>query len=210
MRDKLTQPASRVALTVMGHAAVDLAAAPGLLFGLALILGLGFGLARHAAGGDEPAGIIKGSIDQAAQNPWDPAGGLWLTLMPVSTLIPTALHVPFLPASPLALIHVGKQRRRDQRRKLADDLKATDWDTPAADAGAEHYRSDLPTKVTRELVRGNAGIWAGAVLLFVLLLVLLVAAMALLFGEPGFAAWVAYAAHGGVWLAEAVGTLLGS
>ena len=199
-------PKRSMVLTICKHAAIDLAAAIGLLLVLALVLGFGFGAAEHGEIAEPQArGLpLSETIQAAAQHPWDignqlsaddpdyKPGGLWFTLMLVSTLIPTAIHFLFLLASPLALVQAGKQNRM----RLHAQLVPLSWDQMSPDE-----RDTLANQISRELVQRNALIWGPAAGLFCFLLGGLILAMIALVDQPWFAAVVAWFAEGGVNLA---------
>ncbi len=152
--------------TILKHASIDLAAAIGLLLVLAMVLGFGFGAAeRGQISGTEIRRLpFAQAITAAAKDPWGigAGGGLWFTLMLISTLVPTAIHFLFLLASPLALIQAGKQKRAG----LGVQLVPLSWDKLST---AE--RDALANLVSRELVqREQDGIWVLAAVLFALLI----------------------------------------
>jgi hypothetical protein len=193
-KELVRAPAGRsMAKAVAKHASIELAVAIGLLLTLAFILGLSFGAAGHGEiGGTQARGLrLAQTIADTAKNPWSigEGGGLWFTLMLVSTLIPTAIHFLFLLASPLALIQAGKQKREGLRVQLVP----LSWDVMSADE-----RSTLASQISRELVQRNLRIWVPAAMLFVLLIGGAVAAFAALVQEPWFAAVVAWFAQAGV------------
>jgi hypothetical protein len=65
------------------------------------------------------------TVQHAVRDPWGVQGGLWFSLMLVSTLVPTALHMLFLVASPVAAVQVGKSTA--ERRRLRAGLHPQIW-----------------------------------------------------------------------------------
>jgi len=170
----------RLVRTVAWHTAADLGLAVLLLLGLAFVLGLGFGIAEHGeigAAASRDLGLVA-TVRQAVADPWGVEGGLWFSLMLVSTLLPTALHLLFLMASPVAAIQAGKQRRMGLRVRLLP----LSWD-----AMKQEERQELATQISREVVQRNALIWGPAAAL----LVLVVGALAAGFGAVFQLSWFA-------------------
>jgi hypothetical protein len=101
------------ALTVIGHGALDLILSVALLAAMAFFLAFGFEaynrLAVAQRGEDLPVFFLGPFLANAANHPW--TEGLWLTVMLLSTLVPTALHMVALLASPLALVTLPTEKR---------------------------------------------------------------------------------------------------
>ena len=152
------------------HAAADLGGAALLLLALAFVLGLGFGMAEHGevgAAGSRDLALVA-TVQQAVAAPWSVDGGLWFSLMLVSTLVPTALHMLFLVASPVAAIRMGKATQ--ERRRLSAGLHPHFWRTCS-----EEGRQQLATQISRELVQRQVWVWAPAAALLVFVAGLLAA-----------------------------------
>ncbi len=100
-------------LAVIGHGVLDLLLAVALLDAMAFFLAFGFEAYNRIAilqrGQDLPVFDLGPFLTSAADHPW--TDGLWLTVMLVSTLLPTALHVVALLASPIALVTLPTQER---------------------------------------------------------------------------------------------------
>ena len=92
------------AVAVVAHGALDLILAVALLAAMAFFLAFGFEAYNRIAiaqrGEDLPVFALGPFLAAAADHPW--TDGLWLTVMLISTLVPTALHVVALLASPIA------------------------------------------------------------------------------------------------------------
>lgn len=114
-----TLTVGRLVWAMIWHIVFDLAAAVGLLCGLAFVIA--FAMQRisdwRGFGFD-----VAGEIATAAAHPF--GQGFWFTAMLFSTLIPTVLHFVMLAASPVML------RRPDaaERDRWAERLEAADFD----------------------------------------------------------------------------------
>ena len=102
---------------VVWHGGIDLVLALLMLGTFAFFLAFAFESYNQLASALGPAAYqLVPFIDAAALAPW--GQGLWLTVMLLSTLVPTALHGVMLLASPLALLFLATP----QRAGLADAL----------------------------------------------------------------------------------------
>jgi hypothetical protein len=109
------------AVTILGHGLLDFVLSAALLAAMAFLLAFGFeAYDQIAAAQGQHAFDLGPYLEAAADHPW--TDGLWLTVMLLSTLFPTALHVVVLLASPLALITLPTERRL----QLAGELET--WD----------------------------------------------------------------------------------
>jgi hypothetical protein len=109
---------------VIGHGTLDLVLAVALLAAMAFFLAFGFEsynrIAMLQQGAEHPAFVLAPFLANAADHPW--SGGLWLTVTLLSTLLPTALHMVALLASPIALVTLPSEKRL----ALATDLEGYD------------------------------------------------------------------------------------
>ena len=114
----------RRAIAVVGHGVLDLILAVALLAAMAFFLAFGFEAYNRIAiiqrGQDLPVFDLGPLLANAADHPW--TDGLWLTIMLISTLLPTGLHVVALLASPIALVTLPTEKRL----LLADELESYD------------------------------------------------------------------------------------
>ena len=166
---------------VLGHGLADLAAAVALLLLMAFALGLGFQVYNDLAimkGGTPPFDLPK-MIDAVALHPW--TEGFWVTMMLVTTLLPTIGHGVMLLGSPLGLMLIPDSKRL----ALAEDLDGY--------AMAGERRPSICRRAARWHVQERTVGWVlGGVLLG-----WLVARVGLVF-PLGLADWAAGAAHAGV------------
>lgn len=143
-------------LAILGHGVVDLVLAVLLLAAMAFLLAFGFeGYNQLAEAQGKAAFGLLPYLQVAADHPW--TDGLWLTVMLLSTLFPTALHIVALLASPIALITLPTAKRL----ALAGDL--------------DHYRAQpnrqagIQRRAGQWVARERHGALALAAGLFVLL-----------------------------------------
>jgi hypothetical protein len=188
----------RLAQTVAWHTVADLGVAVVLLLALAFVLGLGFGVAEHGRIVGDAAWRDLGlalTVQHAVRDPWGVQGGLWFSLMLVSTLVPTALHMLFLVASPVAAVQVGKSTA--ERRRLRAGLHPQIWQIQT-----EAERTELATQISRELVQRHIWVWAPAAALLVFVAGLLIAGIGAVFQLAWFAETVGSFACRGVDVAD--------
>jgi len=110
----------RKTLVLAVHMAADLIAAVALLYLLAMALPFMielFNLACRGFGLQEPL-QLRSFLAQAVQRPWP--NGIWVLVMLLSTLVPTALHAMVPVASPL-MVWLGSDRKR---QAIAAGLRA--------------------------------------------------------------------------------------
>ncbi|MEZ5936082.1 MAG: hypothetical protein R3F54_30105 [Alphaproteobacteria bacterium] len=178
--------------TLLWHTAADLLAALILLASMAFALSFGVEAYNQGLGAPDQTGLpsfdLRPYIEQAAAAPF--SDGLWLSTMLLSTLVPTALHLVLLLASPLILLFVPTE----QRIALANELGSYDR-LPKQQQEAIRQRAAL--YVARE--RPRAIIAAAA--LFGLLLTLLSALGALVY-QGDFASVIQQIAFLGIALAQ--------
>ncbi len=121
---------------VVGHGVLDLVLAVALLAAMAFFLAFGFEAYNRIAiiqrGQDLPVFDLGPFLANAADHPW--TDGLWLTVMLISTLVPTALHVVALLASPIALVTLPTEKRLAAGRR-ARDVRCAARAAPAASSG---------------------------------------------------------------------------
>jgi hypothetical protein len=120
------------AVTILGHGLLDFVLSAALLAAMAFLLAFGFeAYDQIAAAQGQRAFDLGPYLEAAADHPW--TDGLWLTVMLLSTLFPTALHVVVLLASPLArkgqpclapAAPIGDDGFRERRERIGDRPKA--------------------------------------------------------------------------------------
>ncbi len=184
----------RLASAALGHGIVDLVVATAMLLGMALSLAFGFELYNQfAALQDSPAFDLAKHIAEAAAAPF--TKGAWLSLMLLTTLVPTLLHLVVVLMSPLGVLFLS-----DRRERWAANLE--NWD-----ALDETTRSRTRREVANWLARGRFGLWVLALVLATVLFGGLLAAFRLVY-QGGFADLVAEAALTGVHLANELAGVL--
>lgn len=193
------QPAGstgRRAMTVAWHTLADLVAAVVLLAAMAYLLAVGFAGYNQVAIAlsDEGRGAfgLERFIERAAAAPW--TDGLWLTVMLVSTLVPTFLHLIMLLASPIALVALPTEKRL----ALAADLD-TYADQPERQAS-------IRRRAGKYVAREKHGALALATFLLVLLLAML-GWLVRLIHQGGLANYILEVARAGIWTARWVAGL---
>lgn len=191
---KVLEPARsfwRRLAALLGHGFADLAAAVALLLLMAFALGLGFQAYNDLAvsGGDKPPFDLPGMIAATAQHPW--REGFWLTLMLLTTLLPTFGHGIMLLGSPLGLMLIPDRKRLE----LADELELYN-------AATSDEQADIRYHAARWHVQERLASWVlGGTLFFWLLFRFWVLV------PIGLADWAAGSAKLGV---QAAGWLVGA
>lgn len=186
--------AMRLAGVALGHGVVDLVVATLMLLGMALTLAFGFEVYNQlAAWQGKPVFDVARHIAEAAAAPF--TEGAWLSLMLLTTLVPTLLHLVVVLMSPLGVLFIS-----DRRERWAVNLE--NWD-----ALDEATRSRTRRGVANWLARGRFGLWVLALVLATLLFGGLLAAFRLVH-QGGFADLVAEAALTGVHLANGLAGIL--
>jgi hypothetical protein len=181
----------RIGAVAFGHGVLDLAIAAVMLLGMAFLLAFGFEAYNQVSDWwGERAFDLEGYVDAAAAAPF--SDGAWLTLMLLTTLVPTFLHVVVVWMSPLGLLFLPTRRR-----EWADDLEC--WDKRN-----EATRSRTGRAVAAYVAHGRIWLWVVAGLLALGLFVLMAVAIAFLH-QGGFADYVAEAALTGIDLARWLG-----
>ncbi len=186
--------ALRLALVALRHGIFDLAIAAGMLLGMAFMLALGFEAYNQASlwqaslwqaslWQGEGAFDLEAYVEGAAAAPF--GEGAWLTLMLLTTLVPTFLHVAVVWMSPLGFVFLSAGRRR-----WATDLER--WDDLD-----EATRSRTRRAVAAYVAHDRIGLWLLAGLLSIAWFALMAVAIAFLH-QGGFAAYVAGAAYRGI------------
>jgi hypothetical protein len=179
------------AVTIAWHTLVDLMAAIVLLAAMAYMLAVGFAgynqVVIALSEGGRAAFELEPFIERAAAAPW--TDGLWLTIMLISTLVPTFLHLVMLLASPIAWAAVPTETRL----ALAEDLK-TYADQPDRQASIRRRAGQY---VAREK---HVAIMLATFSVVLLLAVL--AWLARLIHEGGLANYVLEVARAGIWTAH--------
>ena len=176
--------AVRLGVVALGHGVADLVIAAGMLLGMAFMLALGFeGYNQLSLLRGEGAFDLVPYVEGAAAEPF--GEGAWLTLMLLTTLVPTFLHVAVVWASPVGLVFVSARRRQ-----WADDLEQ--WDELD-----EATRSRTRRAVAFYVAHGRIGLWLVAGLLALGLFALMAGAVALVH-QGGFSDYVARAAYLGI------------
>jgi hypothetical protein len=186
-----TAPIGRRAWTVAWHASADLIAAVLLLLAMAYLLAFGFAAYDQVAIGLSYDGVgafdLDFYIERAAAAP--STDGLWLTIMLISTLVPTFLHMVMLLASPMALVALATEKRL----ALAADLD-TYADQPERQAS-------IRRRAGQYVAREKHGALALATFVVVLLLAVL-GWLVRLIHQGGLADYVLDVARGGIWTAR--------
>lgn len=196
LRNRLRRPHTgrEFAALVLRHGLYDFGLALGFFALLAILLAFAFESVDLLAAFKDID--VTQTIADAAENPF--TDGLWLTAMLLSTLLPTAFHLLFLVASPLALL----SRDREDREAWARDLQPAMFATLN-----DEQKFTLTTEVAEWQSKRHPARWAFAGMLTLGLFALagwlihLIATLAT--GEDrGFADLVAWVAGGGVWFAR--------
>ncbi len=163
------------AVAVVGHGLLDLGLAAALLAAMAFFLAFGFEAYNRIAiaqrGEDLPVFDLGPFLANAADHPW--TDGLWLTVMLISTLVPTALHMVALLASPIALVTLPTEKRL----ALAGELETYD-EQPERQASIQR-------RTGRYVARERHAALAVAAGLFILLTAGVFELINLLLGELG-------------------------
>jgi hypothetical protein len=161
------------AATIAGHGVLDLILAVALLAAMAFFLAFGFEAYNRMAiaqrGEDLPVFALEPFLANAADHPW--TEGLWLTVMLISTLVPTALHMVALLASPLALVTLPTEKRL----KLAAEIESYHLDP--------ERQASIQRRAGRYVARERHGALVLAAGLSVLLIAGLLALINLLLGR---------------------------
>lgn len=175
----------RLWLWSLVHGVADVVIAAGMLLAMAFMLALGFEAYNQVSLWRGPGGAfdLEAYVAGAAAAPF--TEGAWLTLMLLTTLVPTFLHVVVVWMSPLDLLFLSARRRQ-----WADDLDR--W----ADLD-EGGRSRTRRAVAAYIAHGRIGLWLLAGLLTLGLFALMAGAVALVH-QGGFADYVARAALLGI------------
>lgn len=179
-------------LAVLGHGFLDLGAAVALLLSMAFALGLGFQVYNDLSvlhGEAQTFKDLPGMIQAAAKHPW--TEGFWLTLMLLTTLLPTFGHGIMLLGSPLGLMLLPDGKRL----QLAEELELYN----AADSDEQ---ADIRYRAARWHVQERLASWLLGGALFFWLLVRFWVLVPI-----GLADWAAGAAKLGV---QAAGWLVGA
>ena len=196
LRNRLRRPHTgrEFAALVLRHGLYDLGLALGFFALLAILLAFAFESVDLLAAFKDID--VSQTIADAAGKPF--TDGLWLTAMLFSTLMPTAVHLLFLVASPFALFSRGRDDRETWARALQPAMFATLND---------EQKYTLTTEVAEWQAKRHPARWAFASMLTLGLFALagwlihLIATLAT--GQDrGFADLVAWIAGFGVWLAR--------
>ncbi len=184
--------ALRLGLVVFWHGVADFALAAFMLLAMAFVLALGFEAYNQASLWTGPAHAfdLEVYVDGAAAAPF--TEGAWLSLMLLTTLLPTFLHVVVVWMSPLGLLFLSARREA-----WADHLER--WDE-LDDA----TRSRTRRAVAAWVAHGRIGLWLLAGLLALGLFALMAGAVAMVH-QGGFADYVARAANLGIETARWLG-----
>lgn len=170
---------------VLGHGLADVAVSVALLLLMAFALGLGFQVYNDFAilkGQSTPFDLVA-VIDTDARDPW--GDGFWITMMLLTTLLPTFGHGVMLLGAPLGVMLIPDHKRE----ALADDLDNY--------ANAGDRQANIRRRAARWYMQERTATWLlGGVLLFWLLVRFWVLYPA------GIIDWAAGAAHAGVEIAR--------
>ncbi|MGF1562601.1 MAG: hypothetical protein ACFB3T_10535, partial [Geminicoccaceae bacterium] len=145
--------AERRALTIAWHTAADLILAVLSMIALAWTLAFLFELyAQYGLAGalpEDSESFVRPMLQDAVLIPGPNA--IWIVLMLLSTLVPTAIHMAFLLFAPLAVLSLPGRRRADLIARLE-----------AYDAASDEDKTTTVRKVASYFARERLFVWIAA------------------------------------------------
>ena len=189
-------------LAVLGHGAADLANALALLGSMAFTIALGFELFNQVilARTGQPAFELRPFLEASAAAPF--GVGFWLSVMLLSTLLPTLLHILLLCISPFAI----RALPSSDRLALAEELRA--YGTPSEDKLASIRRRAAKHFARERHLRFVPATSLTALLVVAMILLVNFAIVETSNGHSNLAGWVLTCANAGLWLAEQISGMM--